>query len=331
MTDHQENKNLVRLYYQALDSATPELIPEVLSRFTTDEYRWRGVHPFNELTGADAVAEAFWLPLNRAFGSLQRRQDIFMAGTSQDGTEWVTSMGHLMGLLDAPWLGIPPTGKMVFIRYADFNRVEDGKIIETGFFCDLIGVMKQAGLQPLPIQTGAEIVIPGPQTHDGLLYGPQNPAESEQTLDLVERMIEDLVGSYGTKVAPELLARTWHDDMIWYGPSGIGSSYTIPRYQQQHQYPFRDGLSDLQFNGHVCRFSEGNYAGWFGWPNLTMTPVGGLMGMPATNKRVDMRVVDIYRRDQEKLAENWVFIDIPHWLLQQGVDVLERTTGVGRP
>ena len=33
---------------------------------------------------------------------------------------------------------------------------------------------------------------------------------------------------------------------------------------------------------------------------------------------------DVYRRDGEKLAENWVFIDLPHWLAQQGLDVLER-------
>ena len=26
-----------------------------------------------------------------------------------------------------------------------------------------------------------------------------------------------------------------------------------------------------------------------------------------------MRVVDIYRREGDKLAENWIFIDIPHF------------------
>jgi hypothetical protein len=37
-----------------------------------------------------------------------------------------------------------------------------------------------------------------------------------------------------------------------------------------------------------------------------------------------MRVVDIYRRDGDKLAENWVFIDLLHWLSMQGLDVLKR-------
>jgi hypothetical protein len=38
-----------------------------------------------------------------------------------------------------------------------------------------------------------------------------------------------------------------------------------------------------------------------------------------------MRVVDIYRRAGDRLAENWVFIDLPYWLKQQGLDIIGRT------
>jgi len=37
-----------------------------------------------------------------------------------------------------------------------------------------------------------------------------------------------------------------------------------------------------------------------------------------------MRVMDIYRSDGNKLVENWVIIDLPHWLNMQGLDVLKR-------
>jgi len=37
-----------------------------------------------------------------------------------------------------------------------------------------------------------------------------------------------------------------------------------------------------------------------------------------------MRVVDVYRKSGNKLVENWVFIDLPHWLNMQGLDVLAR-------
>jgi predicted ester cyclase len=233
----------------------------------------------------------------------------------------------MMGLFDRSWLNIPATGKMAFLRYAEFHRVENGKIAESAFFCDVISLMQQAGCYPLPPQTGAAFVHPGPRTHDGILLDAHVPDESKRTMDLVNRMIADLSElnkSGNDNCPPELLEKTWHDDMVWYGPAGIGSTYTIRRYQEQHQFPFRRQVKDKVFNGHIARFAEGDYAGFFGWANLTNTPTGGFLGLPGNDTRADMRVVDIYRRDGDKLAENWVFIDLLHWLSMQGLDILER-------
>ncbi|MEM9880522.1 MAG: nuclear transport factor 2 family protein, partial [Pseudomonadota bacterium] len=124
--------------------------------------------------------------------------------------------------------------------------------------------------------------------------------------------------------------KDWAKDMLWYGPTGIGATYTIERYQRQHQQPFRRNLSGKIFNGHIARFAEGNYCGWFGWPNLYNTNKGGFLGMPSGDTVAEMRVVDIYRRDGDKLAENWVFIDILHYLSVQGLDVLKRMADLNR-
>ena len=103
------------------------------------------------------------------------------------------------------------------------------------------------------------------------------------------------------------------------------ATYTIERYRDQHAIPFRDALNDgYNFNGHVCRLAEGNFGGFFGWPNLTVRNSGGYMGMPAGSGPADMRVVDLYRVADGKLAENWVFIDLLHFLDVQGLDILAR-------
>ena len=220
---------------------------------------------------------------------------------------------------------------MCFLRYAEFNRVEtDGRISESAMFMDIPSVMRQAGHDPFPPATGSEHLHPGPMTHDGLLYDAHDPADGAATMALVNEMVADLseanrvANETGVNVVPyEAMARCWAEDMIWSGPHGIGATYTIDRYQQQHSYPFRFGLTDKIFNGHVARFAEGNYACFFGWANLTNTPTGGFLGMPAS-RPADMRVVDVYRRAGDKLAENWVFIDLLHWLDMQGLDVLAR-------
>ena len=326
----QNAKSTVRDFHAAFDASNDDDLTAVLEKYVASDYFWRGMHPFYEQTGAEAVTNIFWLPLRKSLTSLQRREDVFMAGINNvdDGESvWVASMGNMMGLFDQDWLGIPATGKMAFLRYAEFHRVAGDKIIESAFFCDVISIMQQAGYYPLPQQTGAAILQPGPRTHDGLLFESQAESEGIKTMDLVNRMIADLsqLNSSGDdRCPPELLAQTWHDDMVWYGPTGIGATYTIRRYQEQHQYPFRTQLRDKVFNGHIARFAEGHYAGFFGWANLTNTPTGGFLGLPGNSTRADMRVVDIYRRDGDKLAENWVFIDLLHWLSMQGLDVLGR-------
>ena len=329
MLDFQQNKQLILDFYDELEHAQGDELKSVFHRYVRQDYYWRSMHPFHEQKGIDAVCEKFWKPLKQSLTSLQRRPDVFMAGVNDvDGrqTEWVCSMGHLMGLFDDAWLGIPPTRKMAFLRYAEFHRITDQKIAETALFFDVIHLMQQAGHDPLPPQTGAALIHPGPKTHDGLLFETQDPAESQKTLDLVNTMCSHLfiLNQSDEPCPPELLAKTWHDDMIWYGPAGIGATYTIPRYQEQHQDPFRDHLKNKVFNGHVCRFAEGKYAGFFGWANLTNTPTGGFLGLPANETRADMRVIDIYRRSGNQLAENWVFIDLLHYLNMQGLDILKR-------
>ena len=332
MKSYQSQKSLILSFYDKLEGADAKSVVKVINQFTKSDFQWYGVYPFNEQKGGDAVAEVFWIPFLSAWSNVQRRQDVFLAGTSEiDNTDWVISMGHFMGLLDGNWLGFPASRKLAFLRYADFNCIKDGKIIRGSFFCDLIGLMHQLGINPLPPQTGASFIYPGPRTHDGLLIKPQKQIESEKTLELLNRMIGDLTDlnkSKNDSPPPDLLRKTWHDDMLWFGPAGIGATYTIPRYQEQHQLPFRRGLKDKIFNGHICRIAEGNYAGFFGWPNLTNTAKGGFLGLPASSIAADMRVVDIYRRQGEKLSENWVLIDLPWWLKQQGVDILERTNDI---
>jgi len=327
MSGFQAEKALVRAHYDAIAKATPETVGAALAARTVADWHWRGMHPFYEQTGAAAVAEVFWAPLMTALTRMQRREDIFFAGRNEiDGAAsvWVISMGHLMGLWDKPLLGLGGTRKIAMLRYAEFNRVEGGEIVETAMFCDIPHLLMQAGINPFPPQTAAHLVQPGPLTHDALLYDDAPAEEGAKTLAPINAMIGDLgTWQLGLPLEEEL-ARTWNDDMIWWGPAGIGASYTIERYAKQHSGPFRAGFTERSSTGHLCRTAEGHYGGFFGWPNFTARSTGGFMGMPAMEGKGEFRVVDIYRRDGDKLAENWIFIDILHWMSTLRVDVLAR-------
>jgi hypothetical protein len=50
-----------------------------------------------------------------------------------------------------------------------------------------------------------------------------------------------------------------------------------------------------------------------GWPSLTGVNVKPFLGQGHTQERVFMRVCDWWRRENDLLVENWVFVDIPHF------------------
>ncbi|MGJ8529794.1 ester cyclase [Maritalea sp.] len=326
MPGYQSEKSTILSLYKKMENHGIDAYCDALDELTPENYVWRGYHPFDELEGAQTVGDQFWRPLSNAMSNLTRRMDIFMAGTNMfaDGEVWVCSMGHLMGLFDNQWLGIRPTGKLAMLRYCEFSRVSNGKIIETAMYFDIPHFMMQAGQNPFAPQTGAHLVQPGPAPHNGLMFEQQAPLEAEETLALINHMVGDL-GQWQNKLPlEEELAQTWHDDMLWWGPAGVGATYTIERYAKQHSAPFRAAFTNRSKTKHVCRMAEGQFGGFFGWPNFTATHTGGFMGLPSSDKPAEFRVIDMYRRDGDKLAENWIFIDFLHMMKQMGVDVLSR-------
>ena len=329
----RDAKRHVLRVYDAMDTCADADLQSVMDSYYRSDCLWRGFHPFGLLEGSESVAKAFWLPFRTALSSLQRRMDVLMAGINASGNDeglWVVSMGHLMGLFDRPWLGIKPTKKLTFLRYCAFHRLEAGEITEEALYFDIPHVMVQAGLQPFPKQKGAHLIQPGPRTHDGVMLEAQPGEEGVRTLKLIEAMIADISQWQSGLPLREELSRTWRDDMLWWGPAGIGSTYTIPRYCQQHAGPFRAALSERSPTRHLCRLAEGHYGGFFGWPNFTATLTGPLMGFPATGKTAPFRVIDIYRREGDRLCENWIFIDLLHFWHEQGIDLLGKATGQKR-
>lgn len=325
MIDFQNEKLLVRSYHAAQEAASANDMAEVEQRFAHDNYIWRGFHPFGEIRDPAEVGATFWQTLKTSLTNLQRREDIFFAGQNwlkEDGSVWVVSMGHLMGLFDQPWLGIQPTGKIAMLRYCAFYHVEGDRISAVSMYFDLPHLMRQAGSVLFPNQTAAHLVQPGPVTHGGLLYSAQPADAGIQTRNAINAMIDDL-GQWALGLPlEEELARTWHDNMLWWGPEGIGSSYTIERYSKQHSGPFRAAFSDRSKTSHIARVAEGHYGAFFGWPNFTARLTGEFMGKKPTEDFGEFRVIDVYRREGKKLAENWVFIDLLHFWKTQGWDIL---------
>jgi len=314
-------------FLKDIDNSPKENLQEVISNHTSDGFKMLCTHPFNELSGSINIANNLWAPIKDSFTPIQRRLDIFYAGINslnENNDVWISSMGHLMGVFNKEFFGLKPNYKSSLLRFAEFYKVKENKITEGAFFLDIFNFMQQLGLSIIPKSTGLICVTPGPMNHKGLKFELSDEKESLKTLNLIHRMRDRLVKGSKMKSFKDELVLDWKEDMIWWGPGGIGASYTIDGYLKGHAKPFEENLEFIRFNKHILSSAEDDLGGWFGWPNLIMKPKGKYLGLTSkSNIESEMRVVDLYRRDGDKIAENWVIIDHLHFLKLLGIDLLE--------
>lgn len=330
MTVHAENKRLLWELWHQLEGAPPSAVGKVVEQACHRDSVWRLAEPLNELRGPSVVAESFFAPLAGAMPDWEPRLDLLFAGSFAD-QDWVTTTGHLTGTLTGPLFGVPSTGGIVSFRFGSFHAIADGRIGDSYLLFDLLDLMRQAGVWFLPPSPGVEGCFPGPATHDGLLLGPRDAIEGDKTIALADAMVVGLLDYDGQTLESMAQERFWHPAMMWYGPCGIGSARGLKGFQDYHQIPFLKAFPDRKGGYHLASFGDGNYAGWVGWPSLEATHSGGdWLGLAPTGRSITMRVMDFYRREDELLRENWVFIDILDILIQLGLDPFARLASEAR-
>ncbi|MEL6297318.1 MAG: ester cyclase [Pseudomonadota bacterium] len=302
--------------------------------------RWRAFHPVNDLTGPEDAIAQLYAPLADAMPDLERRDLIFVAG-AYGGKTFIAACGHYSGTFQRPWLGIPPTGRLLHVRYGEVYEIADGRVAEATLIWDVLDVIRQAGLWPLRHSTGREGLWLGPRTPDGVRLTDSDPTQSEQSIAQTLAMHQTLFAfDQRTPTREGLLTMEqrdyWHRNMMWFGPAGIGSNRGLAGFVDQHQLPFRQafqrprGTADeiaarrAKFDAeHFVRIGDGPYSVTAGWPSFVAHHYGGdFCGFAPTHRDITMRVMDFYRHDDGLIRENWVPIDMLDVFRQMDVDIL---------
>ncbi len=285
--------------------------------------------PINKVVGRDAYLNKVVEPLCKAFRHLSRRTDILFGG-EYNGAEWLVSHGHFVGEFVTDWMGIPANNEVVWLHTIEYHRIEDSQSVESYLYIDMLDLLRQIDRMPIQTSLGFEGFVPGPASGDGVLSQKQDPDTSSASLKIVDDMLAELW-------TPEERWRdAWHRDMLWYGPSGYGSQIGLDGFEEfQHPYEAmfspgsfsgqmkRSGIAELdcRVSGHFARFGDGNYVASGGWPSHGGIMGNDWLGIPARNQVFTVRVADIWRRQDDLLIENWVFVDIIDMALQLGRDL----------
>jgi len=298
-----------------------------------DGFHWHVAHPINDLDGPDDFFSQYWVPISKAIPDIEARPFVRVAGAYDgkaldgDGSagDWVCSTGYFAGTFTAPLFGIPATNRPVFLRYSELVRVEGEKIAEGYIIPDILDLMVQAGVCPLRPSLGHPGPVMPPQTMDGLVRPDADAAGSEKSLKLVLDMLDGLGRFDGKSLYTMDQEQFWTDNFVWFGPGGIGTSRGLSGFRALHQGPFLKGFPVRGVDRSKTLVAHGTYVATGGWPHMTAEHLGGgWLGLPPSGKKLTLRVMDFWRREGDRLAENWVSIDILHMLDQMGLDLLRQ-------
>jgi predicted ester cyclase len=112
-----------------------------MAAFFHPAFRWIGNAGCGTKNGLAAFQENWQRPFQAAFSN---KVAIDEARIFQG--EWGASFGAQYAVHTGPFMGVAPTGKRVEIRYMDFWKVVDGKIVDNWVMVDFPHVLRQLGV-----------------------------------------------------------------------------------------------------------------------------------------------------------------------------------------
>ena len=112
-----------------------------MGRFFSESFRWIGNTGCGFKSGLKEFQDNWQRPFQAAFSD---KTCIDEARITQG--EWCAAFGRQEAVHSGEFMGIAPTGKRVEIRYMDFWKVKDGKIVDNWVMVDFPYVMKQLGV-----------------------------------------------------------------------------------------------------------------------------------------------------------------------------------------
>ncbi len=331
-------KRHVAAFLDELPRAKSGDILAALNRYCDSGCTWRAFHPFETMQDNESAANGFWASLKHAFPDYELRPGLLLAGEYED-IQHVSMLGFVMGNFMNDWLGMPASYQLASLRFGFNATMRNGRMTRVHLMFDLIDLMRQAGFypfRPMPGNSEQWTFAPGDA---GYSLEDEGMRAGARTLEIVREMQVGLPAA--GKVVDRASAAAahsphWSEHFNWFGPAGVGSSRGLRGFRDYHgalflkAFPDRHGLPRDPHGaddrpGAFCEIGEGRLAMTAGWPAMRGTHGGAQwLGLPPTGKRIDMRVADWYRLTPDnRIADNWVLIDIPHMLDQMGLDILD--------
>lgn len=139
-TDMDKTAETRRVIEGMVDGLNDHRIGDI-GEFFSDNFRWMGNFGCGTKNGLKEFQENWQKPFQAAFSDKVCIDEarLFMG-------EWAAAFGKQEAVHSGEFMGVAPTGKRIEIRYMDFWKVVEGKIVDNWVMVDFPHVLKQLGV-----------------------------------------------------------------------------------------------------------------------------------------------------------------------------------------
>lgn len=217
-------------------------------------------------------------------------------------------------------LGVPASHTWVTLRILDFYYIREetpgwGRISYNFMMIDWADLMRQVGRRLLaPAELPEGLVLP-PAANDGVPAPLSAVVQAEGRDATVANASADL--ALREWVGQDVRASSWHEDLTFYGPAGIGLAQGAQAYEEHVLKPFHTAFANRSVTTRLSA-CEGNYCAAFG--DFHAHGVASWLGLPTAGKDIALRFGMHWRIVDGKAKEGWAIFDMPGLFAQLGLD-----------
>ncbi len=138
--DQAKTEETKRVVEAMVDALNDHRIGDI-GEFFSDGFRWMGNCGCGVKNGLREFQDNWQRPFQAAFSDKVCVDEarLFMG-------EWAAAFGRQEATHSGTFFGVGPTGKRIQIRYMDFWKVVDGKIVDNWVMVDFPDVLRQIGV-----------------------------------------------------------------------------------------------------------------------------------------------------------------------------------------
>ncbi|EHI48172.1 putative ester cyclase [SAR116 cluster alpha proteobacterium HIMB100] len=139
-TDLSKTEDTRRVIEDMVDGLNDHRIDDI-GAFFAENFRWLGNQGCGTKSGLREFQDNWQRPFQAAFSDKVCIDEarLYMG-------EWAAAFGRQEAVHSGAFMGVAPTGKKVEIRYMDFWKVVDGKIVDNWVMVDFPHVLAQLGV-----------------------------------------------------------------------------------------------------------------------------------------------------------------------------------------